>query len=179
MNTRDGPVRDAAALRRAFDRSFADAPASVTPAFTSFLAVRIGDNPYAIELSELAGLHRDRTVVPASSPDREFLGIASVRGAMVPVYDLRALLGYPSDGIAPRWLVLSRAPSLVGLAFDLFEAYLRTPSDEVPAPEPGAARLHVRGVVRAGDAVRPLIHVASVLEAIGARAFGNRSPKEP
>ena len=48
-------------LRRAFDRSFAEAPggAPEADALESLLAIRVGGDPYALRLSEIAGLFAD------------------------------------------------------------------------------------------------------------------------
>jgi purine-binding chemotaxis protein CheW len=182
-------------LREAFDESFAHAPKTDTSSFENFLAVRVGADPYAIRLTEITGLYCDRNVVPIISQAPHFVGIASFRGTMAPVYDLPGLLGYP-DRAARRWLVLAGAHSSVGLAFDRFEAYARAPRDGVH--EPGAsdpARQHVRGAVQTddaatrlrnpksgesptGDIARPIIHIASILEAIARLASPDSAPKE-
>lgn len=172
----------AAALREAFDRTFAEAPAEGASLFEDFLAVRVAGDPYAIRLAELAGLHCDRKVVGLAGDDRGFLGIASLRGALVPVYDLGTLLGYASAAATPRWLVLARAPSPLALAFDLFESHVRIPLGEPASPSAAAARGHARphvlGAVRADDSVRPIIHIASLLQALIGRAHA-RTPTEP
>ncbi|MGH8471139.1 MAG: chemotaxis protein CheW [Gammaproteobacteria bacterium] len=144
----------------------------------NLLAIRVGDDPYAVRLAEIASLHADRKVVPLPSRTPELLGLAGFRGAMAPVYDLRTLLGYARRS-APRWLLLVRTPDLVGLAFDLFEAHMRTPAENISSTENGgASSLHVRGVVRTADGVRPLIHTASLIEAITRRARPDKPPKE-
>lgn len=183
-------------LREAFDESFAHAPKTAASLLEDFLAVRIGVDPYAIRLAEITGLYCDRKVVPIVSHAPHLLGLASFRGTMAPVYDLPSLLGYP-DRRARRWLVLAGAPSSVGLAFDRFEGHARVHRDRVH--EPGAsdpARQHLRGAVRtvdaaastqrrpqgeelpAGDVVRPIIHMASVLEAISRGASPDGPAKE-
>jgi chemotaxis signal transduction protein len=166
-----------AGLREAFDRSFAQAPALQTARSDEFLAVRVGGDPYAIRLSDIAALHRDRKVVSLPNRDAELLGIAGFRGMLAPVYDLAALLGY-GHASAPRWLVLARGRAAVGLAFDLFEVQLRVARDNVSAEDGEQTRRHVRGAVRAGHVVRPLIHIASVLEAIARRVHSDGPPKE-
>ena len=167
MNTNE---TTAAALRRLFDSSFAEAASSMTEPLEDLLAIRVGADPYALRLSELAGLYVDLGIVPVPSPVVQLLGIVSLRGKMAPVYDLAALLHYP-PAASPRWMILTDASQPVGLAFESFEAHLQVSkaslADGEDRPErDGAARQHVRGVVRAADALRPLIHVASVVKLI-------------
>jgi chemotaxis signal transduction protein len=163
-------------LRRAFDRSFADAPRVDPERLVDFLAVRVAGDPYAFRLSEVAGLFVDRVVTPLPTPVPELVGLAGFRAALVPVYDLRALLGY-SRGDAPRWMVSTVGNHAVGLVFDLFERHLRV-SQGALASDESQARRHVRQVVRATDGVRPVIHLPSVLEAIKVRAQSAARPKE-
>ena len=175
----DRDVATAAAMREEFDRSFAVAPEVAPVVFESFLAVRAGGDPYVIRLSDITSLHRDRKVVPFVNSGSQLLGIMAFRGAMAPVYDLRALLGYPG-GPTPRWLVLAGMPSPVGLAFDLCEGHLRVAQDSVSRPDvkESARRQHVEGVVHGADAARPIIRIASMLEAIARRAPQDSPRKE-
>ena len=80
-------------LRQAFDRGFASPPADASQAFEDVLTIRLGDAPFALRLSEAAGLYADRRIVPFPSPVPEFLGLAGLRGQLVPVYHLGVILG--------------------------------------------------------------------------------------
>jgi chemotaxis signal transduction protein len=167
VNTKEGT---AAALRCLFDSSFAAAASSMTEPLEDLLAIRVDADPYALRLSEIAGLYVDVRIVPVPSPVAPLLGIVSLRGKMAPVYDLAALLHYP-PAVSPRWMVLAGASQPVGLAFGTFEAHLQVSRASLADGEDrgeggGATRQHVRGVVRAADARRPMIHVASVVELI-------------
>lgn len=158
-------------LRRDFDRSFAESPPPARAASVDLLAVRVGEHPYALRLSAIAGLFADKKLTPLPGATPEFLGIAGFRGAVVPVYDLRVLLGQPGRG-APRWLVVAAA-SPVGLAFDALEGTLRLPPEAITPQRPGeSARPHLRDLVRTAgpDApLRPLVELDSVVASIRQR----------
>jgi purine-binding chemotaxis protein CheW len=111
-------------LRDNFDRAFAAAPELPAPAHVDLLRVRVAGEPYAIVLSEIAGLHVDLHVVPMPSPAPELLGVVSVRNAIMPVYDLRAVLA-SAAGPPPRWLVIGRCTPVLGFAFDGFDGHAR------------------------------------------------------
>jgi chemotaxis signal transduction protein len=167
-------TRASSALRDEFDRSFAEAPPSMATR-TDFLAVRIGGDPYALALADVAALHHDHKVVPIPSRAAELLGIAGFRGLIAPVYDLGALLGY---GRAPacRFLFLARGRAPVALAFERFEGHLRLGHEgAVPATAGDRARSHLCGAVRFHDAVVPLIDLGSVLEVIAGRVRTGQS----
>lgn len=157
----------AAELRRAFDHAFAEAPSLATAPFEDFLAIRVGSDPYAVRLAEVSGVFVDRTVTRLPSPVPEFLGITGFRGTIVPVYDLRALLGYEAG--KPRWLLLTAAATLA-LAFDAFDGYLRlSRGDSEIEVQSEHSRQHVRGIVRVAEVLRPVVHLAAVVEAIERR----------
>lgn len=171
---REGSL-DVARLREEFDASFTTA-AAPRPETQDFLTLRIGDDPYAVRVAELAGIHRDRTVRSMNSRgEGGFLGLAHVRGAMSAVYDLGVLLGYPANRAPLPWIVVVRGPALVALAFESFGAHVRLPLDAVSEAAGGnIARKHVRGAVDAEGVTHPLIDLESLLEAISTRATHQR-----
>ena len=154
----------AAEMREAFDRGFALPRAINRPDDDRLLALAVGGDPYALRMDEIATLAVDRRITPLPSPVAELAGIVGLHGAILPVYDLARLLGYPAPGQA-RWLaVLSAAP--VAVAFAAFDGYVVRPGGSVAfEPADGEGR-HVRVVARAPDFVRPVISLVSVLDAI-------------
>jgi chemotaxis signal transduction protein len=121
----------AAELRDAFDRAFAEAPAGPRPAYRELLRVRLAGEPFALALVEIAAIHVDREVVAMPATARELLGVIAVRAQILPVYDLRAVVGAARE-LAPRWLVIARhAP--VAFAFDGFDGLVRVAADAAVA----------------------------------------------
>ncbi len=164
-----------AELRREFDAGFA-VPARVDErSRVELLLVRVGPDQHAIRLSEIRGLHSDRLITPVPGPLPELLGLVSLRGVIVPVYDLRLLLGY-STGMTPRWLVLAM-PGPVGLAFEHLEGHaVVAPRDIVTESNGAPGQQAAREVVVGPDGRAALLHVASLVNEIAARA--RRARKE-
>jgi purine-binding chemotaxis protein CheW len=105
------------------------------------------------------------------------LGVAGFRGALIPVYDLRALLGCSITG-APRWLALARGVP-IAVAFDGMDGHLPVEPGTVASSEGGGPLgRYVREVVRASNGIRPIVHIAAVLDAITERAAHGISQKE-
>ena len=168
MTARRATTSRARELASAFDRSFALARPPAPPPLLDFLAVRIGGEPYAIALADIAQLVAAGRITPLPGAPAVCLGVAGLRASATPVYDLRALLGYRADAPLGSWLaVIAGAPA--ALAFDGIEGRLRAPQ-AAPAAASDAARSHVRGVLEADDLARPVIDMRSVLAAIGAVA---------
>ena len=157
----------AAEMRRAFDQGFAAAPpGDAAGATEDLLAIQVAGEAFVLRLRELAGLYRDRPVIRLPGPVPELIGIAGVRGIMVPVYGLGAILGHPR-GEPGRWLVVVRGPDPLGLAVDTCDGLLRAPRPSVP--EEGNPTPHLGPAVLAGGRLRRLVDLASVAEAIKTR----------
>jgi chemotaxis signal transduction protein len=177
MSTRE-PRTDAdrmlaagAALRRAFDDSFAAPETSMSENQEGMLAIRVGADPYALLLSDIMGLYSDVRVIAVPSPVPQFKGIVGLRGMIAPVYDLAALMHYP-PAASTRWMVLAGGARPVGFAFESFEAHLRVPAASGQnggdaGGGSGATRQYTRGSVRAAGALRAIIRMDAVMKQIG------------
>lgn len=157
----------AAELRRAFDRSFVEVQHFQSVATEDFLSVNVGGDPYVLRLGEVAGLFADKKVTRLPSGVAELSGVAGFRGAIVPVYDLAALLRYPASQSA-RWMVIA-AEAPVALAFDSFDGHCRFATDAVAARDGVDSGGHLDKIVRASDFVRPIVNIPSIVAAIRAR----------
>jgi chemotaxis signal transduction protein len=162
----------AAALRQAFDASFAEPARPAGEGLVSLLTIRVGGDPYAVRLSECAAVHAGRKIAPLPSDAPGLLGLAGFRGSLLPVYDLRVLLGSPGGGGAPRWLLVASGVAPVAIAFDLLEAHLRVAAhsliaDAAPSPFSDCA-------VRLPDGARRVLRLASVV-----RVIEERAPRAP
>lgn len=174
MTPRDDAGARLAGLRRDFDAVFSAPPAVASADSSGFLAIRVAGDPYALDVAEVQEYVADRRIVPLRGRAHGLLGLAGVRGAIVPVYDLAALLGYPAGRSESRGFVLCRSEESVALAVDGLEAYVRVPRADISAASGGGERVHVRRVARIGGIVRPVASVPSVLDAIKARACVSR-----
>jgi chemotaxis signal transduction protein len=165
-------------LRQAFDHSFA-APVRVDAADTvDLLALRVAGVGYAVRLGDVSGLLVDRRLVPLPATVSEFLGLTGVRGGVVPVWSLGALLGTGADHDFPRWMILvsgrGRGETLA-LAFERFDGHLRVPrahlSERSPTePDHGAGVVvRVRHSVRADDGPRGVLDVIAIIDDIRRR----------
>ena len=162
----DSLERRLTALRSDFDRSFGEPFAAPAAEPAELLAITLGGDPYAIRVRELRGVHAHQvvTTLPTAAPD--LVGLAAIRGELVAVYDLAALLGYTRCP-APRHVLLSRTTGL-GFAFDSSSRHLRMPQAAITTrPESSAAWL--TEVVREADFARPIIELAAVCAAVEAR----------
>lgn len=173
MSAQHGSAR-ATGLRESFDRTFAQAPILDEAAMEDLLAIGLGGTGYAIRLAEIAGVHGDKRIVRLPTPSRFLLGLAGFRGATLPVYDLRLLLGLPADQ-PPRWLAVAVAAP-VALAFETVDAHLRVGREAIASQESrDAANMHLRELVRAQGSVRAIVDLESVISTIKAELSPDKS----
>jgi chemotaxis signal transduction protein len=153
-------------LGRAFDRTFAEARRFGAVVLDDLLAVRLGPDAYALRLSEIAGLFSNKKITRLPGRVPALIGIAGFRGAILPVYDLALLIGYPSTA-APQWLVTA-ASAPVAFAFDGFDGHLRLSRDAISAHGDASrpSQSHVRELARTPGQALPIVHIPSVLDAI-------------
>jgi chemotaxis signal transduction protein len=145
-------------LRGDFDRSFAEPARRHDVEHGGLLAVGAGGRPYALRLSQTAGLHPDRPVTPLPGPQPALLGLAGFAGTVVAVYDLAALLGHPGTG-RPRWLVLAAGTPMLALAFHELDGHVRVPADAIVAEASTDGGGCLRGMVTLGGDTRPIVDV--------------------
>ena len=158
----------AAELRAAFDQAFSAAGGEHTDTGrVDVLAIRVADQGYALRLSEVQAVHAERKLVPVPTPTPELLGLVGLRGLVVPIYDLRLLLGHPA-GPTPRWLALVCSTSAIGVAFDALEAHWRVPVADIVMPQVGEAGGNdfAPGSVLTPSGPRPLLHLPSLIESL-------------
>ena len=121
-----------------------------------------------------------RTIVPAVTPD--LLGLAGIRGGIVPVFGLSSILGYGADPGAPRWMILCGSEEPIALAFSDFEGYLRLPRSALHADEnvraTGEHLKYVTQVATTPDGVRAVICIPLIMATIRNRISQHRPTKE-
>jgi purine-binding chemotaxis protein CheW len=164
------PGASAAELRAAFDAAFARPAEAPVRDAVALLALRAGGEPVALRVLETAGILAARPIVPVPSPRPELLGIAGIRGAVVPIYSLARLLGRADDG-APRWIVLAAAGAeRIGLAVAAFERHVVVPAAQLrPAARGGGAEGHAPELLQEEGGATPVLSVPSLVRAITRR----------
>ncbi|MBU2664244.1 chemotaxis protein CheW [Actinoplanes bogorensis] len=160
-------------LRTDFDQSFAEPARSHDEEHLELLTIRAGGRPYAIRLSQTSGVHPDRPVTPLPGPQPALLGLAGFAGAVVPVYDLAALLGHPVAEV-PRWLVLAAGTPPLGLAFHDLDGHVRSATSDIireSGDEAGDRRRgSLRGLVDLPGGSRPIIDIPATRAMVHALA---------
>lgn len=156
----------AAELREAFDASFAAEATTEVEATVELLVVAIGDRRVAIAAEEIGAVLRCPALTAIPSDNPALRGLANVRGALVAVSSLGALLEVePGEPARGRWVVLWRDDRSVGLQLDDIAGYVRVAAGRIRS----AAG---EQVVELGGAVVPIVVLRQLLEPDRAAAAG-------
>ncbi|WP_077037039.1 chemotaxis protein CheW [Pelomonas sp. KK5] len=148
--------------REAFDEAFVRAPVEDSSDMHDYLAIRAGSGSYALRLDEVGGLQTLGGLTPCPTRRAELLGLCSFRATVMPVYDLRVLLGSGGGGEAPAWWVAVNGAPL-GLAFDVFERHVRLPDSAIAKARGADARLYTGETLRCEGQLRPIVSIQSIL----------------
>jgi len=154
--------RQAQTLKRDFDRSFAQPMRPPLPQTLDLLRVRLGGDPWAVPLADVAGLHSGKRVTPVPGRARGLLGLAGFRGVLAAVYDLPALIGLAPVG-APRWLLLA-VDRPVAFAFNELEGHLRIEASTILPLGLEGGTAWTRGFIEDGPLRRPILHLPALLD---------------
>lgn len=179
-----------AAMRRQFDAAFTVPPPGPGVRQLEVLTVRIATDLCAIRLEEISGLVAGPVVTPVPGQLPSSLGVTTVRGVTVAVYDLAMITGRGETACA-RWMVLTAIDPGLGLVFDGFDGHLRVPDTDLtgdvgPCPDdrpplsadsapasPGGPRL----LTRDGSLV-PILRIGSLIESLDRLILQRIHPKE-
>lgn len=157
------PIDRLRVLRQEFDQVFADPHAAPAPALERLIAIRVGGQPYALRLSELNGLLAAPLLVPLAGAPAECLGVAGLRGRVVPVFALGPWLGHPAE--PPRWLALTGGDEPVAYAFAELEGFREAPAEAFMPAAPGPAGYPVTTLWR-DHPVRGVIDLSRIRETL-------------
>jgi purine-binding chemotaxis protein CheW len=150
------------ALKEAFDHSFAAPPPAARSDFERLVGVRVGveRQAFAFRLTDLSGLSALPALVPLPGAPAACLGVAGVRGRLVPVFDLGLMLGLSS---APaRWVVLGPVEEPVAFAISELDGYFEAPHDTLQAALAASPDDPVHAVWR-HDVARGILHLPTLL----------------
>lgn len=163
-------------LKRSFDQSFQQPLVERGEELVHLLVVRIGTSRFALKVADLAGLARAQTVVPIPGADSGLLGLAGLKGRMIAVHSLAAMIGCQDLSTEQnRWMVLCRREKEIALAFTAVTGTMMVPRTELSPVSPGAPP-HATDAVGSGVEQLWLLDVGSIAETIvkktGAQTLG-------
>jgi purine-binding chemotaxis protein CheW len=132
--------------------------------------ITLGNELYAIDLRSVREVFEVDAVTPVPGMPSTLTGVANLRGTVVPLVDLRLMLGLPTTGAPPQFAVVIRhGTNQIGLLIDRVPE-IRTVQKEQLLPagqgEPSESRRFVSRVLRLEDRLGGVLEVPVVFEQV-------------
>lgn len=178
-------------LRAEFDGSFASAPAQRQQAAHEFVLVQCGGRACGLQVQDLQGLERVGSIVAVPSSAAALVGLANLRGTVVPVFSIATLLGLAvpdetreDDDLVALVDVLSaggkaeREGEIIALTFERVLKFVRVATAHVfchPADATGLKQPHsfvLQEIAAAGGVAEDRVYDVLDLKKLLRHVFG-------
>ena len=163
-------VDGALATEETYLNALTDDDADVDTDQQQWLTFSLGEEEYALELEVVNEIIKPREVTDIPRVPGFIRGIISLRGIIVPVFDLRGRLkiGTVEPGPTTRIVVCQQDEKLAGLLVDSINQVVTIPSNRIEPPPTvlsGLDRDFVEGVGRIDGRMLILLHLTNVINA--------------
>ena len=151
------------------DSDFMAAAYVETREFQEFLFFRVAGESYAVNILEIKEIIKPREVTEVPRVPGFVAGILSLRGIIIPVYDMRLRLGFSSQEQTgkSRIIVVKRQDEFSGLLVDEVVQVVRIETGSIeppPAVLDGIDRDFVTGLGRFGNQMLILLKMEKILD---------------
>lgn len=145
------------------------APAAGAESQVELLGFMLSDEEYALDILEVKEIVRLQPITSVPRSPAWLKGIVTLRGVIVPIFDLRSRLGLAQieHGADTRIVVVYRGEEFAGLIVDSITQVMRLPVESVEPPPQTIGVVEaefLRGVVRYRDRLVILLNLAKVVE---------------
>ena len=161
-------------LRTTFDQAFAITPRAEAEPLISLISVRVINKPFVLRSEHIIGIVKPTRITPFPSSIPESIGVAGIRGVLVPVFHLARFLGLECPTGAVHWIVLANRESPIGFAFEKFEGQVDVAKSGLYFDENGRGSAPSNLLARIGLSVRPIIDIPQIVEEIRKKAGPSR-----
>jgi purine-binding chemotaxis protein CheW len=146
----------------------AEGPETDTDTVTEYLAFMLADEEYAVKVEDMREIIRLQHITSVPRSPDFILGITSIRGEIVPVFDIRKRLGLEvrEPSRSTRILVISDDGSPHGMLVDSVTGVVRLSAGDIeppPAVIGGVDAEYLEGVGRASGRMLILFNTVKVL----------------
>ena len=136
---------------------------------TELLGFMISDEEYALDILEIKEIIRLQIITPVPRTPDYLKGIITLRGVIVPIFDLRRRLGLKEREHGPltRIVVVYRGEEYAGLIVDSITQVMRIGADEIEPPPTTIGVVEaefIRGVTRHQERLVILLNLSRVLD---------------
>jgi purine-binding chemotaxis protein CheW len=133
---------------------------------TRVCLISIADELFAIDLRNVREVFELDTITPVPGMPTALAGVANLRGVVVPVVDLRLMLGLPVSGPLRYAVAIRHGTQLVAVMVDRVPEIRTVQGDDfLPAPATGSGGLKpfVSAIVRVEDRIGGVVEVPTLM----------------
>ncbi len=139
-------------------------PSTPVAATGQFLTFRLGDEEYGLEILRVQEIKGYSKITPLPNTPREVKGVMNLRGAVVPIIDLRTRFGLREAEytVFTVIVVVTVGTKIVGLVVDAVSDVLNVEAKEVvPTPDLGSGvdTSFLTGIARTGERLVSLLNI--------------------
>jgi len=139
---------------------------------------RLQDDLYAVDIMRIKEIIRPQKLTPLPQAPSFIDGIINLRGAVIPVVDLRKRFGMPARELtmATRLLIVRLSGQTLGLVVDDVTEVVTIPVTDIkppPAVSDGLIVNHLLGVCLSGDNLVMLLDIDRLLTTNEVSALGD------
>jgi purine-binding chemotaxis protein CheW len=148
-----------------------------------YLTFRLGEEDYAVEIDKVQEIKGYSGITPIPNLPAHVGGVMNLRGAMVPVMNLRTRLGMPETACTAFTVVVvvSFGQRTMGLVVDSVSEVLSVPTTDLQAPPDFGAEVDagfIRGMTKVGDKLVVVLDLERLLGAAAVRLPGLSEPED-
>lgn len=164
-----GAERVELATEDAYQSTLASRDTLEESCYTQYLSFQLGPEEYALDITRISEIIKPREYTDIPRVPDFILGLVSLRGIVVPVFDLRRRFRLGETLVTPasaRVVVCRDGETTAGLLVDSINQVIRMAADRIEPPPPvlsGIDRNLVEGVGRFQGRMIILLNLTSVL----------------
>ena len=96
--------------------------------------VALGEESFAIDLGQVLEVFEPESITPVPGMPAALVGVTNLRGTIIPLVDLRAVLGVSASGLPKYTVVVRHGTQQVGILVEGIPKIRTVRSDDLAAP---------------------------------------------
>ncbi len=129
---------------------------------------RIGNESYGVDVDSVVSIIKMQEITRVPHAPEFIEGVTNLRGAVVPILDLRRRFGLPSEKPGPntRIMIINADDTHAGLVVDAVTQVVQVPDDTIEPPPQMAITANstfIRGIAKVDGALIILLDMKRVL----------------
>jgi chemotaxis signal transduction protein len=143
---------------------------SVTNEADSYVLFELADAVYGVRSRDVQQLEMVAAITAVPNAPSYVRGVVSVRGAVIPVVDLRVRFAFPAiePGVRSRLLVVRNEGRTVALMVDTAREFARIPAEAIEPPPSSVSGLsgrYLRGIATVSEKIVLVLDIEELLDA--------------